>query len=75
MREAGAGQTTKFIKQLLCAINFQAVAKAERLAEAGKVDASRLSTALAGVRADPARVRAQNGHARLHDHRPYPTTC
>lgn len=52
MGPAGAGQTTKLVNQLLCAIGFQAVAEAVRLAEAGGVDASRLSAALAGGRAD-----------------------
>jgi len=48
----GAGQTTKLVNQLLCAIGFQAVAEAVRLAEAGGVDASKLHAALAGGRAD-----------------------
>jgi 2-hydroxy-3-oxopropionate reductase len=52
MGPAGAGQTTKLVNQLLCAIGFQAVAEAVRLAEAGGVDASRLSHALRGGRAD-----------------------
>lgn len=52
MGPAGAGQTTKLVNQLLCAIGFQAVAEAVRLAEAGGVDASRLAAALAGGRAD-----------------------
>lgn len=52
MGPAGAGQTTKLVNQLLCAIGFQAVAEAVRLAEAGGVDASRLSQALRGGRAD-----------------------
>ena len=39
MGESGAGQTTKLVNQLLCAIGFQAVAEAVRLAEAGGVDA------------------------------------
>jgi 2-hydroxy-3-oxopropionate reductase len=52
MGPAGAGQTTKLANQLLCAIGFQAVAEAVRLAEAGGVDASRLARALAGGRAD-----------------------
>jgi len=52
MGESGAGQTTKLVNQLLCAIGFQAVAEAVRLAEAGGVDASKLHTALAGGRAD-----------------------
>jgi 2-hydroxy-3-oxopropionate reductase len=52
MGPAGAGQTTKLVNQLLCAIGFQAVAEAVRLAEAGGVDATRLSQALSGGRAD-----------------------
>ena len=52
MGPAGAGQTTKLVNQLLCAIGFQAVAEAVRLAEAGGVDATRLSKALSGGRAD-----------------------
>ena len=52
MGPSGAGQTTKLVNQLLCAIGFQAVAEAVRLAEAGGVDASRLAQALAGGRAD-----------------------
>ena len=52
MGDSGAGQTTKLVNQLLCAIGFQAVAEAVRLAEAGGVDASKLAAALAGGRAD-----------------------
>jgi 2-hydroxy-3-oxopropionate reductase len=52
MGPPGAGQTTKLVNQLLCAIGFQAVAEAVRLAEAGGVDARRLSQALSGGRAD-----------------------
>lgn len=52
MGPSGAGQTTKLVNQLLCAITFQAVAEAVRLAEAGGVDASKLAVALAGGRAD-----------------------
>ena len=52
MGPAGAGQTTKLVNQLLCAIGFQAVAEAVRLAEAGGVDAARLAQALQGGRAD-----------------------
>ncbi|HSW07141.1 NAD(P)-dependent oxidoreductase, partial [Aquabacterium sp.] len=48
----GAGQTTKLVNQLLCAITFQAVAEAVRLAEAGGVDAGRIAHALSGGRAD-----------------------
>ncbi len=52
MGPSGAGQTTKLVNQLLCAIGFQACAEAVRLAEAGGVDAGRLAGALAGGRAD-----------------------
>ena len=52
MGPSGAGQTTKLVNQLLCAIGFQAVAEAVRLAEAGGVDAALLAQALAGGRAD-----------------------
>lgn len=60
MGPAGAGQTTKLVNQLLCAIGFQAVAEAVRLAEAGGVDAGRLAQALAGGRAD-SRILAEFG--------------
>jgi 2-hydroxy-3-oxopropionate reductase len=52
MGPSGAGQTTKLVNQILCAIGFQAVAEAVRLAEAGGVDAIRLAEALKGGRAD-----------------------
>lgn len=52
MGPSGAGQTAKLVNQLLCAIGFQAVAEAVRLAESGGVDAGRLAAALAGGRAD-----------------------
>jgi 2-hydroxy-3-oxopropionate reductase len=52
MGPSGAGQTTKLINQLFCAVLFQAVAEATKLAEAGGVDASSIPAALAGGRAD-----------------------
>ncbi|MBB3913685.1 NAD(P)-dependent oxidoreductase [Rhizobium fabae] len=52
MGTSGAGQTTKLINQLFCAVLFQAVAEAVKLAEAGGVDAAAIPTALAGGRAD-----------------------
>jgi 2-hydroxy-3-oxopropionate reductase len=48
----GAGQTTKLVNQLFCALAFQAVAEAVKLAEAGGVDPARIPAALAGGRAD-----------------------
>jgi 2-hydroxy-3-oxopropionate reductase len=52
MGDVGAGQTTKLVNQVLCAIGFQAVAEAIALAERGGVAADRIPTALAGGRAD-----------------------
>jgi 2-hydroxy-3-oxopropionate reductase len=52
MGPAGAGQTTKLINQLFCAVAFQAVAEAVKLAEAGGVDPAIIPQALAGGRAD-----------------------
>jgi 2-hydroxy-3-oxopropionate reductase len=50
----GAGQTVKLINQLFCAVQFQAVAEAVKLAEAGGVDACAIPAALKGGRADSA---------------------
>lgn len=52
MGGSGAGQTTKLVNQLFCAIAFQAVAEAVKLAEAGGVDPAKIPAALAGGRAD-----------------------
>lgn len=52
MGDVGAGQTTKLVNQVLCAIGFQAVAEAIALAERGGVAADRIPAALAGGRAD-----------------------
>ena len=52
MGDVGAGQTTKLVNQVLCAIGFQAVAEAIALAERGGVAAERIPLALAGGRAD-----------------------
>lgn len=48
----GAGQTTKLVNQLFCAMAFQAVAEAVKLAEAGGVDPAKIPACLAGGRAD-----------------------
>ena len=52
MGPSGAGQTTKLINQLFCAVLFQAVAEAVKLAEAGGVDPKAIPAALKGGRAD-----------------------
>lgn len=70
MGESGAGQTTKLVNQLLCAIGFQAVAEAVRLAEAGGVDASKLPAALAGGRADSQILREFGPKMAARDYTP-----
>ena len=52
--DTGAGQGAKLINQLLCGLNFLAVAEATALAEAMGVDPVALPPALAGGRADSA---------------------
>lgn len=54
MGPSGAGQTTKIINQVLCGLNFVAVAEATQLALDAGVDASKIPSALAGGRADSA---------------------
>lgn len=70
MGDNGAGQTTKLVNQLLCAIGFQAVAEAVRLAEAGGVDASKLPAALAGGRADSQILREFGPKMAARDYTP-----
>ena len=52
MGPSGAGQTTKLINQVLCALNFVAVAEATQLALDAGVDAARIPEAIRGGRAD-----------------------
>ncbi len=54
MGEHGAGQTTKLINQVLCGLNFMAVAEATQLALDAGVDAAMIPVALKGGRADSA---------------------
>lgn len=54
MGPSGAGQTTKLINQVLCALNFVAVAEATQLALDAGVDAIQIPKAIAGGRADSA---------------------
>lgn len=54
MGPVGAGQTTKLINQVLCALNFVAVAEATQLALDAGVDAGSIPKALKGGRADSA---------------------
>ena len=54
MGPIGAGQTTKLINQVLCGLNFMAVAEATQLALDAGVDAAKVPLALKGGRADSA---------------------
>lgn len=54
MGPVGAGQTTKLINQVLCGLNFLAVAEATQLALDAGVDAAKIPQALRGGRADSA---------------------
>lgn len=54
MGPVGAGQTTKLINQVLCGLNFLAVAEATQLALDAGVDAAKIPLALKGGRADSA---------------------
>ena len=54
MGPSGAGQTTKLINQVLCALHFMAVAEATKLAQDAGVDATKIPKALGGGRADSA---------------------
>lgn len=54
MGPSGAGQTTKLINQVLCALHFVAVAEATQLALDNGVDAAAIPRALKGGRADSA---------------------
>ncbi len=54
MGPSGAGQATKLINQVLCALGFVAVAEATQLALDAGVDAEKIPQALKGGRADSA---------------------
>ncbi|MGI9522307.1 MAG: NAD(P)-dependent oxidoreductase [Hyphomicrobiaceae bacterium] len=54
MGPSGAGQTTKLINQVLCALHFMAIAEATQLALDAGVDAAKIPDAIRGGRADSA---------------------
>ena len=54
MGPVGAGQATKLINQVLCGLNFLAVAEATALAESAGIAVDRIPQALRGGRADSA---------------------
>lgn len=70
MGPSGAGQTTKLINQLFCAVIFQAVAEATKLAEAGGVDPASIPAALAGGRADSSILQEFMGKFAARDYTP-----
>jgi 2-hydroxy-3-oxopropionate reductase len=70
MGGVGAGQTTKLVNQVLCAIQFQAVAEAVALAERGGVAAERIPAALAGGRADSRILQEFGGKMARRDYSP-----
>ena len=67
--EAGAGQGAKLINQLLCGLNFLAVAEATALAEAMGVDPAAIPAALAGGRADSALLQEYMPRYAARDYR------
>ena len=69
MGDAGAGQTTKLINQVLCGLNFLAVAEATALAEAAGVDARMIPQALKGGRADSALLQEYMPRFAARDYR------
>ncbi|HUG60207.1 MAG TPA: NAD(P)-dependent oxidoreductase [Methylomirabilota bacterium] len=70
MGPSGAGQTTKLINQVLCGLNFLAVAEATALAEAAGVDATKIPQALKGGRADSAILQEYMPRFAARDYRP-----
>lgn len=70
MGPSGSGQTTKLINQVLCALNFVAVAEATKLAIDAGVDAQRIPSALSGGRADSAILQEFMGKMARNDYTP-----
>ncbi len=70
MGPSGAGQTVKLINQLFCAVQFQAIAEAVKLAEAGGVDPAAIPAALKGGRADSAIMQEFMGKFARRDYSP-----
>jgi 2-hydroxy-3-oxopropionate reductase len=70
MGGSGTGQTTKLVNQLFCALAFQAVAEAGKLAEAGGVDPAKIPAALAGGRADNRIMQEFMGKFAARDYAP-----
>jgi len=70
MGPSGAGQTTKLVNQVLCAVGFQAIAEATQLALKGGVSVDRIPSALAGGRADSRLLQEFMAKMGRHDYSP-----
>lgn len=70
MGPSGAGQTTKLVNQVLCAISFQSLAEATQLALIGGVSVDRIPAALAGGRADSNLLQEFMPKMGRHDYSP-----
>ncbi len=70
MGPSGAGQTTKLINQVLCALNFVAVAEATQLALDAGVDAAKIPDAIKGGRADSAILQEYMAKMAAKDYTP-----
>ena len=70
MGPSGAGQTTKLINQVLCALHFMAVAEATQLALDAGVDAAKVPDAIRGGRADSAILQEYMAKMAAHDYTP-----
>ncbi|KRA97576.1 6-phosphogluconate dehydrogenase [Devosia sp. Root685] len=69
MGDAGTGQTTKIVNQVLCGLGFMAVAEATALAEAAGVNVERIPAALKGGRADSALLQEYMPRFAARDYR------
>lgn len=70
MGPSGAGQTTKLINQVLCALHFSAMAEATQLAIDAGVDAAKIPEAIRGGRADSAILQEFMGKFAAKDYSP-----
>lgn len=70
MGPSGAGQTTKLINQVLCGLNFVAVAEATQLALDAGVDAAKIPEAIKGGRADSAILQEYMAKMAVKDYTP-----
>ncbi len=70
MGPSGAGQATKLVNQVLCAIGFQAIAEATQLALKGGVNVEMIPAAIAGGRADSRLLQEFMAKMGRHDYSP-----